>query len=74
MTSQILDLVYTAKVREDEGGTYGVYVGGQVKQISERKGSLADCIRNRSGKREKLMQDYLTELDNIAKAGPSEGD
>lgn len=28
--SQILDIVYTEKVREDEGGTYGVSVSGSM--------------------------------------------
>lgn len=37
MTSQILDLVYTAKVREDEGGTYGVYVGGQLSKYPKER-------------------------------------
>lgn len=40
MTSQILDLVYTAKVREDEGGTYGVYVGGQLSKYPKEKALL----------------------------------
>lgn len=39
MTSQILDLVYTEKVREDEGGTYGVYVGGTLQKYPKEKQS-----------------------------------
>ena len=58
MTSQILDLVYTAKVREDEGHLRCI-CRRPIKQISERKGSLADCIRNRSGKKRKADADYL---------------
>ena len=59
MTSQILDLVYTAKVREDEGGTYGVYVGGQLSKYPKEKALLQNCIRNRSGKKRKADADYL---------------
>lgn len=74
MTSQILDLVYTAKVREDEGGTYGVYVGGQLSKYPKEKALLQIIFETAPAKREKLMQIIFTELDNIAKAGPSEGD
>ena len=74
MTSQILDLVYTAKVREDEGGTYGVYVGGQLSKYPKEKALLQIVFETAPAKREKLMQIIFTELDNIAKAGPSEGD
>ena len=74
MTSQILDLVYTAKVREDEGGTYGVYVGGQLSKYPKEKALLQIVFETAPAKREKLMQIIFAELDNIAKAGPSEGD
>ena len=74
MTSQILDLVYTAKVREDEGGTYGVYVGGQLSKYPKEKALLQIIFETAPAKRAKLMQIIFAELGNIAKAGPSEGD
>lgn len=52
MTCQILDLVYTAKVREDEGGTYGVYVGGQLIKYPEEKAILQVIFETAPEKRE----------------------
>ena len=74
MTCQILDLVYTAKVREDEGGTYGVYVGGQLIKYPEEKAILQVIFETAPEKREKLMKIIFAELENITKAGPSETD
>ena len=35
MLKQILDLVYMEKVREDEGGTYGVQTSAQISSFPE---------------------------------------
>ena len=37
MTDQLLNLIYTEKVREDEGGTYGVYPMGQLVSILRKE-------------------------------------
>lgn len=74
MTSQILDLVYTAKVREDEGGSYGVYTAGQLSKYPKEQAILQIVFETAPEKREKLMKIIFAELENISKAGPSEGD
>lgn len=74
MTSQILDLVYTTKVREDEGGTYGVYTGGQLMKYPKEQAVLQIIFETAPAKREKLMKIIFAELDNLAKNGPSESD
>lgn len=74
MTSQILDLIYTAKVREDEGGTYGVYTFGQLAKYPTEKAILQIIFETAPAKREKLMKIIFAELDNLAKEGPSETD
>lgn len=74
MTSQILDLVYTAKVREDEGGTYGVYVGNQLIKYPKEKAIIQIIFDTAPEKREKLMKIIFAELENITKIGPSEVD
>ncbi len=74
MTSQILDLVYTAKVREDEGGSYGVYTAGQLSKYPKEQAILQIVFETAPEKREKLMKIIFAELENITKAGPSEGD
>lgn len=40
MTCQVMDLVYTEKVREDEGGTYSVYVGGNLSKYPKEIAGL----------------------------------
>ena len=52
----------------------GVYVGGQLSKYPKEKALLQIIFETAPAKREKLMQIIFTELDNIAKAGPSEGD
>lgn len=72
MTTQILDLVYTGKVREDEGGTYGVYVGGNLSKYPKEVVGLQILFDTAPAKRDKLMKTIFTEIDNLVKAGPSE--
>ena len=72
MTSQILDLVYTEKVREDEGGTYGVYVGGRLQKYPKEKIFLQIIFDTAPDKKEKLMKIIFDEITDIAKTGPSE--
>lgn len=72
ITGQILDLVYTAKVREDEGGTYGVYVNGQLIKYPKEEALLQIMFETAPEKREQLMKIIFAELENITKAGPSE--
>lgn len=72
MTDQVLDLIYTEKVREEEGGTYGVYVGGNLSKYPKEIGGLQIVFETAPAKREKLMKIIFAELDNLAKNGPSE--
>lgn len=74
MAGQILDLIYTAKVREDEGGTYGVGVGGQLSKYPTEKAVIQIYFDTAPEKREKLMQIIFAEANNLAKTGPSETD
>lgn len=72
MTSQILDLIYTEKVREDEGGTYGVYVGGNLSKYPKEKAFLQIIFETAPEKKDKLMEIIFAEAANLAKNGPSE--
>lgn len=74
MTGQILDLVYTEKVREDEGGTYGVYTGGNLSKYPKEMAGLQIIFDTAPAKREKLMKIIFSELNNLAQTGPSEED
>ena len=72
MTCQVMDLVYTEKVREDEGGTYSVYVGGNLSKYPKEIAGLQIVFDTAPSKREKLMKIIFAEIEHIAKEGPSE--
>lgn len=68
----ILDIVYTEKVREDEGGTYGVGVSlSEQKRPSElAEGMITfDCDPARANALKAII---YRELDNIVQNGPSQ--
>ncbi|HNW56684.1 MAG TPA: insulinase family protein [Bacteroidales bacterium] len=67
----ILDIVYTEKVREDEGGTYGVGVSlsAQKRPVEIGEGMINfDCDPARANDLKAII---YRELDNIMKNGPS---
>ena len=68
----ILDIVYTEKVREDKGGTYGVGVSlsEQKRPIEIGEGMITfDCDPARANELKAII---YQELDNIMKNGPSQ--
>lgn len=68
----ILDIVYTEKVREDKGGTYGVGVSlSEQKRPTEiGEGMITfDCDPARANELKAII---YQELDNIMKNGPSQ--
>ena len=74
MLKQILDLVYMEKIREDEGGTYGVQTSAQISSFPEGQTFLQTYFDTDPAKREKMNTIVRTELDNIVKSGPREED
>nr|WP_321373061.1 insulinase family protein [uncultured Bacteroides sp.] len=72
MLSQILDIVYTEKIREQEGGTYGVSVYGNTAKYPKEESSLQIVFQTDPAKKDKLIKIVFEETDNIAKVGPSE--
>lgn len=68
----VLDLVYTEKVREDEGGTYGVSVSlsEQKRPIEIGEGVITfDCDPARANDMKAII---YRELDNLMTKGPSQ--
>jgi len=68
----ILDIVYTEKVREDEGGTYGVGVAlsAQKRPIEIGEGIITfDCDPARANELKAII---YKELDNMIKNGPGQ--
>ena len=74
MFDQILDIVYTEKIREDEGGTYGVYSGGSISRYPEGQTILQIMFDTDPEKMSHLNSIVLRELNLIASEGPREGD
>ncbi len=68
----ILDIVYTEKVREDEGGTYGVGVSFSSQKRPSQTGEAMitfDCDPARANDLKAII---YRELDNLMKNGPSQ--
>ncbi|MFZ4457214.1 MAG: M16 family metallopeptidase [Bacteroidales bacterium] len=72
MLDQILDIVYTEKVREDEGGTYGVGVNGNVMNYPKDKFRLLVGFDTNEAQKDKLLSIVHAELDSMVAKGPSE--
>lgn len=71
---QILDIVYTEKVREDEGGTYGVSSRGSIARYPENQTILQIVYDTDPAKMEHLNAIVHKELKDIAVNGPREAD
>ncbi|MDR3180988.1 MAG: insulinase family protein [Prevotellaceae bacterium] len=72
MLDQILNIVYTETIREEEGGTYGVGVNGSVSPYPKGNFRLLAYFDTNAGMRDKLVAKIHEELQKIAKDGPSE--
>ena len=74
MFDQILDIVYTEKVREEEGGTYGVSSAGAISRYPEGQTVLQIMFDTDPEKKDHLNAIILKELEGIAANGPRESD
>jgi zinc protease len=74
MFDQILDIVYTEKVREEEGGTYGVYAGGGISRYPAGQTILQIVFDTDPDRMEHLNAIVLNVLKDFAANGPREGD
>lgn len=72
MVSQILDLVYTESIREEEGGTYSVGVGGSLDKHPEEIFTFQIMFDTDPARKDKLMEIVYAEVQKLAKEGPSE--
>ena len=74
LLSDILDLRYTEKIREEEGGTYGVGVRCGVSQYPSNTASLSINFDCDPEKAHKLVPIIYAQLELIAKNGPTAED
>ena len=66
----IMDIVYTEKIREDEGGTYGVGVQGTLNLRPKPSFMFFIGFDTNKEMYEKLMGIAIAELQNVANQGP----
>ena len=74
LLGDILDLRYTEKVREEEGGTYGVGVSCYMQQYPSNKAILSIKFDCDPEKVQQLTPIIYNELKKIAKEGPTQED
>ncbi len=74
MLKQILDLVYTEKIREEEGGTYGVSTSLRISSFPKGETILQIYFDTDPEKKEGMNQIVRNELGKIAEAGPRSED
>ncbi len=67
---QILDIVYTEKIREDEGGTYGVSTRGGISRYPKGQTALQIMYDTDPAKMRDLNVIVHRELKEIAEKGP----
>ena len=66
----VMDIVYTEKIREDEGGTYGVGVQGNLSLRPKPTFMFLIGFQTNKEMYEKLMGIAIAELQNVADEGP----
>lgn len=66
---QVLDLIYMEKVREDEGGTYGVQSYARLSPFPEGRTTLQIVFDTDPAKRERMNAIVRNELKRITEVG-----
>jgi Predicted Zn-dependent peptidases len=74
MLRQILTIVYQEKIREDEGGTYGVGVGANLNEYPKGRIIFQISFETEPGKHLYLNEIVQREFKDIAENGPREED
>ena len=68
--SDVMDIVYTEKIREDEGGTYGVGVNANLSLLPKESFMFLIGFNTNKDMYEKLIGIAIAELQNVANEGP----
>jgi len=68
--NDVMDIVYTEKIREDEGGTYGVGVNANLNKYPKQTFLFLIGFETNKEMYEKLMGIAVAELQNVANNGP----
>ena len=73
LLSNVMDIVYTATIREEEGGTYGVGVNGDLSQFTD-EWSFTFQFSTNAEQMESLLQRANDELQNVITNGAEEAE
>lgn len=71
---QILTIILTETVREDEGGAYSVKVVGSLKEYPEKYGIIQIQLPTAPDKQERMSDIIYKEIDKLVENGPKEED
>lgn len=66
-----LKMIYNQKMREEEGGTYGVGVSGDIRKIPKERFLFQVNFDTDPAKKDKLLGIVYRELEKIQQTGPS---
>ncbi|MDO5570443.1 MAG: insulinase family protein [Bacteroidales bacterium] len=69
---QVLKMAYTKTIREEEGGSYGVSVEGEISDFPKDQYYLIYSFDTGEEKRDKLEQIAFDQIKKIAQQGPEE--
>lgn len=67
----VLDLIYTETIREQEGASYGVGTNSNVSYLPKQKGELLLQFDTDPEKSERIIQMAIDGIENLAKNGPT---
>ncbi len=73
MLSQILNITYTEKIREDEGGTYGVSVWGEISREPVEESYFQISFETAPEKEQALTPIVYQEIEAFRQNGPDAG-
>ena len=72
LTNQILDLVYTEKIRDDNSGSYSVYTSVMLYDFPKGRTSMQIYFDTNPIQQDDLKGIVKTELERIVKEGPQQ--
>jgi zinc protease len=72
--TQVMNIVYTAEIREKEGGTYGVAVQDIAQRMPRNEYAEIIFFNTDPAKSDKLVPIVYREIEKIAKEGPKKDD
>lgn len=74
MLDQLMDMLYTETVREDEGGAYGVPVSASLSRYPQQEATVQIQLPTAPEKRERMTEIVYQGVENMVNNGPKEED